>query len=89
MQEFNLVLYIIIISLFQILINIIFNFLIEKSIHKAGTTVKSKESKVFSSVLSIMNSICFMYSLYYLLIFVKTYLIPQFIEIFLSFEPLI
>ncbi len=89
MQEFNLILYIVLISLFQILVNSIFSFLIERSVQKSSSSVKPKDSKIYSLILSMINSICFLYSLYYLLVFVKTFLMPEFIEIFLSLEPLI
>ncbi len=89
MQEFNFILYIIFISFFQILINFVFNYLIAKSTQKTNASVNSKGGNVFPLMLSIINSICFMYSLYYLLVFIKTVLLPEFIEIFLSLEPLI
>ncbi len=88
MQELNLLLYIVIISLFQILVNLLFNYLIEKSVQPSNNHVGSKDNKTFSLILSILNCICFLYSLYYLLGFIKMFLLPEFLEIFLSFQPL-
>ncbi len=92
MHEYNLILYIVIISLFQILLNFIFNLLIKKSIAYSEMSLDNKftkDRKVFSIMLFILNSICFMYSMYYLLIFIKTFLLPEFIEIFLSLKPVL
>ncbi len=89
MQEFNLILYIVIISLFQIFVNFIFNFLIETSINKTSSSVKPKNIKVYSIMLTLFNSICFMYNLYYLLVFTKAFLLPEFIDIFISLKPIV
>ncbi len=92
MQEFNLILYIVIISLFQVFINFVFNYIIHKTISRGellSNTKESRDNKIFKLMLFIINSICFLYSLYYLLIFIKSFLLPEFIQIFLSFEPLL
>ncbi len=89
MQQFNLVLYIVIISLFQILINFTFSYVMQKTIHQADVTIKTQDYKLFSLILLIINAICFMYSIYYLLVFVKNFLIPAFYDLFLTIQPIV
>ncbi len=93
MQQFNLVLYIVIISLFQLFVNFIFNYVMQKTKQttKQSTekSAKDKDYKLFSYILSIINTSCFMYSIYYLLVFVKDFLIPSFYDLFTTIQPII
>ncbi len=83
MEGYKLIIYIFFISLIQISSNSFFNFLKEKN------NLKKNDNNILNSTNFTINTLCFMYNLYFLLIFLKTYLLPEIIDIFFTAQSML
>lgn len=86
MEGFKLVLFIILISLTQVILNLVISYL--NTIYLKSNNIEKQPIMSKTAHLAV-NIICFTYSMYILLYFIKVYIIPEMLDIYTLIQSIL